>query len=71
MIRVVSYTSSAFLQKLREESFAQSMSPKGNCWDHAPQENFFGRMKDEIPNWRLTAICSGLTQKRKQAGVAS
>ena len=55
----------------REESFAQSMSPKSNCWDHAPQESFFGRMKDEIPNWRLTAICSGLTQKRKQAGVAS
>lgn len=54
------YTKRLFADAL-EESFAQSMSPKGNCWDHAPQESFFGRMKDEIPNWRLTAICSGLT----------
>ena len=22
--------------------------PRGNCWDNAPQENFFGHMKDEI-----------------------
>ena len=24
------------------------MSRKGNCWDNAPQESFFGHMKDEI-----------------------
>ncbi len=24
------------------------MSRKGNCWDNAPQESFFGRMKDEV-----------------------
>ena len=24
------------------------MSRKGNCWDNAPQESFFGNMKDEI-----------------------
>ncbi|WP_416389962.1 IS3 family transposase [Turicibacter sanguinis] len=24
------------------------MSPKGNCWDNAPQESFFGYLKDEI-----------------------
>ena len=24
------------------------MSRKGNCWDNAPQESFFGRMKDHI-----------------------
>ena len=23
------------------------MSRKGNCWDNAPQESFFGHMKDE------------------------
>ena len=31
------------------------MSRKGNCWDNAPQESFFGHMKDElagvIPTW--------------------
>ena len=23
------------------------MSRRGNCWDNAPQESFFGHMKDE------------------------
>ena len=42
------YTSNAFIQKLKDASFVQSMSRKGNCWDNAPQESFFGHMKDEI-----------------------
>ena len=42
------YTSNAFIQKLRDNDFVQSMSRKGNCWDNAPQESFFGHMKDEI-----------------------
>ena len=53
------YTSCAFLQKLRDSEFLQSMSRKGNCWDNAPQESFFGHMKDElaemIPNWTCFA----------------
>ena len=24
------------------------MSRRGNCWDDAPQESFFGHMKDEL-----------------------
>lgn len=24
------------------------MSRRGNCWDTAPQESFFGHMKDEL-----------------------
>lgn len=42
------YTSNAFIAKLREAEFVQSMSAKGRCWDNAPQESFFGHMKDEI-----------------------
>ena len=42
------YTSKAFIQKLKDNQFIQSMSRKGNCWDNAPQESFFGHMKDEI-----------------------
>ena len=42
------YTSKAFIEKLKDEKFVQSMSRKGNCWDNAPQESFFGHMKDEI-----------------------
>ena len=26
------------------------MSRRGNCWDNAPQESFFGHMKDHIKN---------------------
>ncbi len=24
------------------------MSRRGNCWDNAPQESFFGHFKDEV-----------------------
>ena len=49
------YTSNAFIQKLKDHQFVQSMSRKGNCWDNAPQESFFGHMKDEI---RDTVSCA-------------
>ena len=42
------YTSYAFIQKLKDFEFIQSMSRRGNCWDNAPQESFYGHMKDEI-----------------------
>ena len=42
------YTSLAFIEKLKASGLTQSMSRKGNCWDNAPQESFFGHMKDEI-----------------------
>ena len=42
------YTSCSFIQLLKDKNLRQSMSRKGNCWDNAPQESFFGHMKDEI-----------------------
>lgn len=42
------YTSLRFIQILKDSSLRQSMSRRGNCWDNAPQESFFGHMKDEI-----------------------
>ena len=54
------YTSNAFIQKLKDASFVQSMSRKGNCWDNAPQESFFGHMKDEIAS--LVADCETFEQ---------
>ena len=54
------YTSKAFIQKLRDADFVQSMSRKGNCWDNAPQESFFGHMKDEIAE--LIAGCGSYEQ---------
>ena len=51
------YTSYAFIQKLKDSKFLQSMSRKGNCWDNAPQESFFGHMKDEIRD-AVSCCCS-------------
>lgn len=49
------YTSVAFRQLLNDLKLRQSMSRRGNCWDNAPQESFFGHMKDELQpymkNW--------------------
>jgi len=42
------YTSFSFIQLVKDKELRQSMSRKGNCWDNAPQESFFGHMKDEI-----------------------
>ena len=50
----------AFIRKLKDASFVQSMSRKGNCWDNAPQESFFGHMKDEIA--QLVADCETYEQ---------
>jgi transposase InsO family protein/transposase len=44
----VHYTSPAFQKKLSKCNLGQSMSRRGNCWDNAPQESFFGHLKDEI-----------------------
>ena len=29
------------------------MSRRGNCWDNAPQESFYGHMKDELTDKML------------------
>jgi transposase InsO family protein len=42
------YTSHKFIDILKDSGLRQSMSRKGNCWDNAPQESFFGHMKAEV-----------------------
>lgn len=44
------YTSKKFRQIISDFQLRQSMSRRGNCWDNAPQESFFGHMKDDIMN---------------------
>ena len=42
------YTSQAYHDVLtREYNITPSMSRRGNCWDNAPIENFFGHLKEE------------------------
>ena len=42
------YASQAFRQQLPAGSCIQSMSRKGNCWDNAVAESFFGSLKSEL-----------------------
>lgn len=42
------YTSHKFVDIINDSALRQSMSRRGNCWDNAPQESFFGHMKDEV-----------------------
>lgn len=42
------YTSRSFINILYDKKLRQSMSRRGCCWDNAPQESFFGHMKDHI-----------------------
>lgn len=46
------YTSVKFRQLILNYGLRQSMSRRGNCWDNAPQESFFGHMKDELSTKR-------------------
>ena len=42
------YTSVQFIKLVNDLGLRQSMSRRGNCWDNAPQESFYGHMKDEL-----------------------
>lgn len=41
------YAANTFRDRLDFLNVTQSMSRKGNCWDNAPAESFFGRLKTE------------------------
>ena len=41
------YASHAFQAKLKDYGMICSMSRKGNCWDNAPTESWFGSFKNE------------------------
>ena len=41
------YFTDDYQNAVRERNLIQSMSRRGNCWDNAPQESFFGHFKDE------------------------
>ena len=41
------YTSRAYRHRLEQMGAVVSMSRKGNCWDNAAMESFFGSLKEE------------------------
>lgn len=46
--RGVQYRSQKYIDRLRSKGCEISMSRKGNCWDNAPMESFFSRLKVEL-----------------------
>ena len=46
--RGVQYACKDFRKELGKHRFVQSMSRKGNCWDNAVAESFFGVLKTEL-----------------------
>ena len=46
------YASKAFRRLLKAHGFQGSMSRKGDCWDNAVVESFFGSLKQERVQWR-------------------
>jgi putative transposase len=43
------YASGDYQDDLQRHGMICSMSRRGNCWDNAPMESFFGTMKTELP----------------------
>jgi len=50
--RGTQYASKAFRKLLRINGLKGSMSRKGDCWDNAVVESFFGSLKQERVQWR-------------------
>lgn len=46
--RGVQYRSQKYIDFMKRHGARPSMSRKGNCWDNAPMESFFGRLKVEL-----------------------
>jgi putative transposase len=46
--RGVQYRAGEYQQALLDHKITPSMSRKGNCWDNAVMESFFGRLKVEL-----------------------
>ncbi len=46
------YATTRYRQRLTDHSITQSMSRKGNCWDNACIESFFGTLKKELIHHR-------------------
>lgn len=50
--RGVQYASDEYRKLLNMHGYQGSMSRKGNCWDNAVAESFFGSLKQERVQWR-------------------
>ncbi|MBX9704238.1 MAG: IS3 family transposase [Silvanigrellaceae bacterium] len=58
------YTSHCVVNFLKRHRFHQSMSGKGNCYDHALTETFFATLKKE-----LVYLCDFNTRKEARSAI--
>jgi len=56
------YTHPDFQKIVKKLGLRQSMSRRGNCWDNAPQESFFGHFKDEAS----IQACTNLDELKRE-----
>lgn len=56
------YTSPIYQELLKQKGLGQSMSRRGNCWDNAPQESFFGHMKDHVKS----RVCKTIAELQRE-----
>ncbi|MBB4823250.1 transposase InsO family protein [Sporosarcina luteola] len=49
----VQFTSPRYVKRLKDMHLVQSMSRRGNCWDNACIESFFGKLKTEMPGFSI------------------
>ena len=56
------YFTDDFQASVKERDLIQSMSRRGNCWDNAPQESFFGHFKDECDYKKCSTLKELQTQ---------
>lgn len=49
------YCAKAYQKLLRQFGMTASMSRRGNCWDNAPMESFWGTLKNELVHHRKYA----------------
>ena len=56
------YTSREYRKYLSDRDICQSMSRRGNCWDNAPMESFFGHAKDELHLRRCSTFGEVVTE---------
>ncbi len=49
----IHFTSHSYQGLLKKMELTQSMSRRGNCWDNAPIESFFGKLKTEMPGFTM------------------
>lgn len=62
----IQFTSHSYQGLLKKMTLTQSMSRRGNCWDNAPIESFFGKLKTEMPGFSVPE-----TEAQMRAAVSS